>query len=135
MAPRKIWFILLGIILVIIITTGRLYQRRHSGESGQSSSSNALIEDPVSSKTLIASGDRLRGNDDSTRRLKSQMNSLLNSESQSARILTLPPVAQKPAVPLAEPIPSANDPAAEGRRKRKVLPMGIILWDNVKVFK
>ncbi len=69
--------------------------------------------------------------------LKNKFEELLEKKEESPRTLIVPNIPQTTPTPLASPVtvPLPLDIHAQGRQKRKTLPMGIVLWDQVTVTK
>ena len=64
--------------------------------------------------------------------LKDKFEELLEKKEDSSRTLTLPVIAKNPPSPPLPSLPPPIDIHAKGRQKRKTLPMGIVLWDQVE---
>jgi len=67
--------------------------------------------------------------------IEQEMAAQLNENISSSRTLAIPKPVHVKSQPAPAPRPVKLDARAVGRKKRETLPMGIVLWDNVPVFK
>lgn len=119
----KKWLLVVAVLLVLgVIARERFMRPKQSA-----------VPEPSEIATLppVARND----NQDELERLKKEMEAQLAESEPSNRTLPVPKIKPEKKAPAPKPMTAEQKVRAEGRKKRELLPLGVVLWDNIPIYK
>jgi hypothetical protein len=125
-----------GLIVIVLLLVLAVIARERFGRPKQSQviANPEIVHPPEAGKSPTAP----RNDDQDLTALKEELLSQLKKPDVSGRTLKLPAprpdLADEPP-PAPKPLTADEKMRAQGRKKREGLPLGVVLWDNVPIYK